>query len=190
VVRFCLGCPERVAFSIRSERQRDCSLIVVSGWLSRADIASHAQGARSHSPIFYAYTTTMSGILSRVRLALGKLHPPGFLRADRISTAPANGNQAAQPPTPAPEGTIPFMVDGETHQTWYRVFGDLASSKSVPLVVIHGGKRSPCGPTLWGQPYVSILRSDVIYFPPPLLHLFRPLASADNVCLSMSPLLV
>jgi len=87
----------------------------------------------------------MSGILSRVRLALGKLHPPGFIRADRISTASANGSQAAQPPTPAPEGTIPFMVDGEIHQTWYRVFGDLASSKSVPLVVIHGGKRNPCG---------------------------------------------
>ena len=43
-------------------------------------------------------------------------------------------------PAIVPEGRIPFTVDGETHETWYRIYGDLATSKSVPLVVIHGGK--------------------------------------------------
>lgn len=85
----------------------------------------------------------MSDILSRIKLALGKVRPPRFLKAHHISTASANSNQTTKPPTPAPEGTIPFTVDGETHQTWYRIFGDLASSKSVPLVVIHGGKSAP-----------------------------------------------
>ena len=48
---------------------------------------------------------------------------------------------------PLPEGSsVPFVVDEETHQTWYKIYGDLASSKSVPLVVIHGGKLPP----LWG----------------------------------------
>ncbi|KAF9802602.1 hypothetical protein IEO21_09875 [Rhodonia placenta] len=37
------------------------------------------------------------------------------------------------------EGTIPFTVDGETHQTWYRLFGDLTKRTHRPLVVIHGG---------------------------------------------------
>jgi L-proline amide hydrolase len=36
------------------------------------------------------------------------------------------------------EGTVPFVVDGEEHATWYRVDGDLRSG--VPaLVVLHGG---------------------------------------------------
>ena len=37
------------------------------------------------------------------------------------------------------ESEAPFTVDGETHKTWYKVYGDLASG-SVPLVVLHGGK--------------------------------------------------
>ncbi|TFY63036.1 hypothetical protein EVG20_g6489 [Dentipellis fragilis] len=36
------------------------------------------------------------------------------------------------------EGTIPFAIDGETYQTWYKLHGDLSSSRP-PLVVLHGG---------------------------------------------------
>jgi proline-specific peptidase len=37
------------------------------------------------------------------------------------------------------EGTIPFIVDGETYQTYYRVFGDLKNASKLPLIVCHGG---------------------------------------------------
>jgi proline-specific peptidase len=37
------------------------------------------------------------------------------------------------------EGTIPFNVDGETHQTWFKVFGDLTNRTRTPVVVLHGG---------------------------------------------------
>ena len=37
------------------------------------------------------------------------------------------------------EGTIPFSVEGNTYQTWYKVFGDLNNRVSPPLVVLHGG---------------------------------------------------
>ena len=35
-------------------------------------------------------------------------------------------------------GTVPFEVGGETHETWYRVEGELAGERA-PLVVLHGG---------------------------------------------------
>jgi len=41
-------------------------------------------------------------------------------------------------PSPDLEGFIPFVVDGNTYQTWYRVFGDLKAS-TTPLVALHGG---------------------------------------------------
>src|SRR3954466_4721562 len=37
------------------------------------------------------------------------------------------------------EGTVPFETGGETHQTWYRVTGDLRPDGPAPLVVLHGG---------------------------------------------------
>lgn len=37
------------------------------------------------------------------------------------------------------EGTIPFVYQGETHQTWYKIFGDLTASTRTPLVALHGG---------------------------------------------------
>ncbi|KAI5118247.1 hypothetical protein M0805_007496 [Coniferiporia weirii] len=38
------------------------------------------------------------------------------------------------------EGPIPFVVQGETHSTWYKLVGDLTSgSRRPPLVVLHGG---------------------------------------------------
>ena len=37
------------------------------------------------------------------------------------------------------EGTIPFAVDGETFQTWFKVIGDLSNCTRRPLVVLHGG---------------------------------------------------
>jgi proline-specific peptidase len=40
---------------------------------------------------------------------------------------------------PALEGFIPFTIYGETHQTFYRVFGDLQNKTRTPLVVLHGG---------------------------------------------------
>lgn len=36
-------------------------------------------------------------------------------------------------------GTIPFEVDGETHQTWFKTVGDLSDQSHTPVVVIHGG---------------------------------------------------
>lgn len=40
---------------------------------------------------------------------------------------------------PRREGFADFTVNGETHQTWYQVFGNLYSGTRPPLVVIHGG---------------------------------------------------
>jgi len=37
------------------------------------------------------------------------------------------------------EGTIPFIVDGESFSTWYTLVGDLSTSTRPPLVVLHGG---------------------------------------------------
>lgn len=37
------------------------------------------------------------------------------------------------------EGEIPFVVDGETHHTWYRTFGDIKDTRRTPVVVLHGG---------------------------------------------------
>jgi len=39
------------------------------------------------------------------------------------------------------EGTVPFELEGETAQTWYRVAGELRPGDAVPapLVVLHGG---------------------------------------------------
>src|SRR5215212_8422720 len=36
------------------------------------------------------------------------------------------------------EGTVPFDVGGETHETWYRVTGELGGD-AAPLIVLHGG---------------------------------------------------
>ena len=71
----------------------------------------------------------MSGILSATGSAPQKVHPPNFLAAgDRPNDKPAL------------EGTIPFAFGGKTYQTWYKIYGDPVPSKSVPLVVVHGGK--------------------------------------------------
>jgi len=40
---------------------------------------------------------------------------------------------------PTLEGTIPFPYEDETHQTFYRVFGDIENRTKTPLVVLHGG---------------------------------------------------
>jgi L-proline amide hydrolase len=37
------------------------------------------------------------------------------------------------------EGTLPFRVDGDTAETWYRVEGELSSDGPAPLVTLHGG---------------------------------------------------
>lgn len=85
----------------------------------------------------------MSGILPGIKSALA--HPKNFLAAHHISTSTASGDLGGNPFTPAPEGTIPFTVDGETHRTWYMICGDL-TSKSAPLVVVHGGGHDPRRP--------------------------------------------
>jgi L-proline amide hydrolase len=36
------------------------------------------------------------------------------------------------------EGTVPFEVGGETHETWYRVTGE-TDGDAPPLIVLHGG---------------------------------------------------
>ncbi|EIW57647.1 proline-specific peptidase [Trametes versicolor FP-101664 SS1] len=40
---------------------------------------------------------------------------------------------------PEPEGVIPFPYQGETFQTYYKVFGSLQTRTRPPVVVIHGG---------------------------------------------------
>ena len=37
------------------------------------------------------------------------------------------------------EGHAPFAYQGETHQTYYKVFGDLENRTRTPVVVLHGG---------------------------------------------------
>ncbi len=37
------------------------------------------------------------------------------------------------------EGTVPFKVDGDTAETWYRIVGDLRPDGPAPLVTLHGG---------------------------------------------------
>ncbi|KAL7283433.1 hypothetical protein ACG7TL_002863 [Trametes sanguinea] len=40
---------------------------------------------------------------------------------------------------PMTEGTIPFVYQGETYQTYYKVFGSLSDRTFPPAVVLHGG---------------------------------------------------
>lgn len=40
---------------------------------------------------------------------------------------------------PTVEGTIPFTYQGETFETYYKVFGDLSTSTRTPLIGLHGG---------------------------------------------------
>ncbi|KAJ6590782.1 proline iminopeptidase [Mycena sp. CBHHK59/15] len=42
-------------------------------------------------------------------------------------------------PAPVKEGKIPFIVGDETFETYYKVFGDVASCADGPLIVLHGG---------------------------------------------------
>jgi L-proline amide hydrolase len=37
------------------------------------------------------------------------------------------------------EGSVPFRVDGDTAQTWYRLVGELRPDGPAPLVTLHGG---------------------------------------------------
>ncbi|KAK0451605.1 proline-specific peptidase [Armillaria borealis] len=37
------------------------------------------------------------------------------------------------------EGTIPFTVNGEAFHTWYKIAGDITSSRRPPLIILHGG---------------------------------------------------
>lgn len=37
------------------------------------------------------------------------------------------------------EGSIPFIYQGETYQTYYKVFGSLADRTTTSLVILHGG---------------------------------------------------
>ena len=42
-------------------------------------------------------------------------------------------------PIATKSGTIPFTYEGETYQTYYKVFGDLAERTKAPLIALHGG---------------------------------------------------
>ncbi|TFY68097.1 hypothetical protein EVJ58_g1188 [Rhodofomes roseus] len=45
----------------------------------------------------------------------------------------------ANPSAQMKEGTIPFTYQGETFDTHYKVFGELANRSRPPLLVLHGG---------------------------------------------------
>jgi len=62
------------------------------------------------------------------------------------------------------EGTIPFAFKGEILQTWYKVFGDISSGTSRPLVVLHGG------PGISHDYMIPI--SDIASFPEPRAIIF------------------
>jgi proline-specific peptidase len=40
---------------------------------------------------------------------------------------------------PITQGHAPFTVEGETFQTWFKIFGSLEGRSHRPLVVLHGG---------------------------------------------------
>ena len=40
---------------------------------------------------------------------------------------------------PVAEGHLPFTYEGETYQTYYKVFGDLENRTQTPLIALHGG---------------------------------------------------
>ncbi|ESK95459.1 proline-specific peptidase [Moniliophthora roreri MCA 2997] len=57
------------------------------------------------------------------------------------SCTPAQNQEEGNSTHPKPterNGTVDFVVQGKTYQTWYLVVGDLKSGKT-PLVVLHGG---------------------------------------------------
>ncbi|KZT01792.1 proline iminopeptidase [Laetiporus sulphureus 93-53] len=37
------------------------------------------------------------------------------------------------------EGTVPFVYEGETYHTYYKIFGNISTSSRSALVVLHGG---------------------------------------------------
>ena len=49
----------------------------------------------------------------------------------------------SHPTSPAKEGTVPFPFRGDTHQTFYKLYGSLSSTSTEPnarpLVALHGG---------------------------------------------------
>ena len=47
--------------------------------------------------------------------------------------------QAITTDAPVTEGSIPFIYQGETYQTYYKVFGSLADRTTTSLVILHGG---------------------------------------------------
>ncbi len=54
------------------------------------------------------------------------------------STSQSHFSMAADP-VAVKEGHAPFPYQGETHQTYYKVFGDLENRTRTPVVVVHGG---------------------------------------------------
>ncbi|TFY63504.1 hypothetical protein EVJ58_g3207 [Rhodofomes roseus] len=40
---------------------------------------------------------------------------------------------------PDREGFASFVIDGEVHQTWYRIVGDVPTRSRPPLIILHGG---------------------------------------------------
>lgn len=46
---------------------------------------------------------------------------------------------ATSPEASFTEGHVPYVVDGETLQTYYKLFGSLTNSSKRPLIALHGG---------------------------------------------------
>ena len=45
----------------------------------------------------------------------------------------------SSPPVKVTEGYIPFVREGKTYQTYYKIFGDLENRTRTPVVGVHGG---------------------------------------------------
>jgi proline-specific peptidase len=56
-----------------------------------------------------------------------------------LSSKSTPGTDSAPASGPVKEGMIPFTVDGETFQTYYKTVGTLEDRTKRPLVVLHGG---------------------------------------------------
>ncbi|CCL98429.1 uncharacterized protein FIBRA_00426 [Fibroporia radiculosa] len=62
------------------------------------------------------------------------------------------------------EGSMPFVVHGETHYTWYKIVGDLSDRTRTPLVVLHGGPGFTHDYLLPNQDLATIASIPIIFY--------------------------
>jgi proline-specific peptidase len=107
-------------------------------------LTSQAPGDRSLAADFPRWAATTFR-----RTREGREHPYTFPIHARVDLYPQLDRcvEGSKPDPPVftsstratmPEGTVPFIVGDDAFSTWYKLVGELTSSKR-PLVVLHGG---------------------------------------------------